>query len=216
MDTVAKLLTMPIPQLQAYHHYADQREWLGIPYAANVLSNLPLLAVGIAGLFQNNRTPSRTLMNVGVIAAALGSTYYHLAPDDRRLAWDRLGMSVALAGALGSAAEESTSRSAARASGTAIATLVANAAAIMWWQAMDDVRGYAATQGAATLQYRQLAKRASADARRRLMALYWSNLLAKGCELLDRPIWNVTGELISGHTLKHLLFAVGFGLRELR
>ena len=84
MDTVAKLLTMPIPQLQAYHHYADQREWLGIPYAANVLSNLPLLAVGIAGLSQNNRTPSRTLMNVGVIAAALGSTYYHLAPDDRR------------------------------------------------------------------------------------------------------------------------------------
>ena len=123
-------------------------------------------------------------------------------------------MSVALAGALGSAAEESNPHSKAKSSVTMMATLVANAAAIIWWQTVDDVRGYAASQGAATLHFRQLAKRAPSDKRGRMMALYWSNILAKACELLDGPVWRMTGERISGHTLKHLLLAVGFGLRE--
>jgi hypothetical protein len=214
MRTVAKLLRTPIPQPQSYHEYADHREWLGIPYAANVLSNLPILAVGFVGLFRKNSSPSLKLMNLGLITAALGSAYYHLAPDDQRLAWDRLGMSVALAGALGSAAEESNPHSKAKSSVTMMATLVANAAAIIWWQTVDDVRGYAASQGAATLHFRQLAKRAPSDKRGRMMALYWSNILAKACELLDGPVWRMTGERISGHTLKHLLLAVGFGLRE--
>jgi hypothetical protein len=31
---------------------------------------------------------------------------------------------------------------------------------------------------------------------------------AKACEALDGPIYTVTGEVVSGHTLKHLLGAV--------
>jgi len=78
MATIPKLLT--IPQPQSYHDYADRREWHGIPYAANVLSNLPLALVGAAGLLRGNSSPSRKLMHAGLVAAALGSAYYHLRP----------------------------------------------------------------------------------------------------------------------------------------
>ena len=44
-----------------------------------------------------------------------------------------------------------------------------------------------------------------------MMALYWSNILAKACEMLDAPVWRMTGERISGHTLKHLAAAIGMG-----
>lgn len=33
--------------------------------------------------------------------------------------------------------------------------------------------------------------------------------LAKACELLDRPLWSLTGEALAGHTAKHLLAALG-------
>jgi len=43
-------LLPPIPQRQAFHRHVDQRAWWGIPCAADVLSNLPFLAAGLAGL----------------------------------------------------------------------------------------------------------------------------------------------------------------------
>jgi len=38
---------------------------------------------------------------VGFVLTAIGSAWYHLDPDDRGLAWDRMGMVVAFAGVLG-------------------------------------------------------------------------------------------------------------------
>ena len=42
----------PIPQAASYHEFADARAWLGIPRAANVLSNVAFLLAGLcaAGL----------------------------------------------------------------------------------------------------------------------------------------------------------------------
>ena len=44
------LLLSPIPQDQSYHQFADQRTMFGIPNFWNVVSNIPFLAVGAAGL----------------------------------------------------------------------------------------------------------------------------------------------------------------------
>jgi hypothetical protein len=44
------LLLPPISQDQSYHHFADQRTIFGIPTFWNVVSNVPFLAVGAAGL----------------------------------------------------------------------------------------------------------------------------------------------------------------------
>ena len=95
----------PIPQPQSYHDFADARTMLGIPNAFNVLSNLPFVAVGLWGLCftaksslnSGQRWAYGTLF-AGLVLTGIGSGYYHLAPDNQRLIWDRLPMTIAMAG----------------------------------------------------------------------------------------------------------------------
>ena len=100
-------------QPQSFHDYADQRAWLGLPHAANVLSNLPFLIVGVLGLrytLHGWRNENRnaftdqstawpyTLLFLGVLLTAFGSAWYHARPSDVTLVWDRLPMALGFAG----------------------------------------------------------------------------------------------------------------------
>jgi hypothetical protein len=80
---------------------------LGVPNAADVLSNLAFLFAGAAGLLFLSTDRSATAFResrerlpyffffAGVCLTAFGSAWYHLAPDHARLVWDRLPMTVA-------------------------------------------------------------------------------------------------------------------------
>src|SRR5215467_11057452 len=99
----------PIPQPQWYHMFADQRRLLGIPNFNNVVSNLPFAAVGLWGLVflirpsfgrdgrhfldRRERWPYLFVF-VGLILTGVGSSYYHLQPDNMRLVWDRLPLVI--------------------------------------------------------------------------------------------------------------------------
>src|SRR5579871_1740600 len=86
-----------IPLNPGYHDFVDRTRILGIPNALDVLSSLPFLLVGILGLvfllspsarisFRETRERLPYLVFfLGVALTGLGSTYYHLAPGDRRL-----------------------------------------------------------------------------------------------------------------------------------
>src|SRR2546430_12577111 len=91
----------PIRQPSAYHLFADRRVFLRVPNCLNVLSNLPFAIVGVLGLavtfsprinrpspFSDSweRWPYAALV-AGVALTAVGSSYYHLAPDNTRLVW---------------------------------------------------------------------------------------------------------------------------------
>src|SRR5262245_27190595 len=84
----------PVVQNQGYHAFADTRRLLGIPNFWNVVSNLPFVLVGILGLAKTRGMTARILF-AGVTLTCFGSAYYHLAPDDARLVWDRLPMTMA-------------------------------------------------------------------------------------------------------------------------
>lgn len=106
---VATALLPAIPQPLAYHHFADQRTFFGIAHGLDVLSNLAFLVSGVLGLFYVSR--SRALdagtrwafatLFVGLCLTSIGSAYYHVAPDNARLVFDRLPMIIAMAGCLG-------------------------------------------------------------------------------------------------------------------
>ena len=113
-------LLMPvIPQPQAYHGFADQRNFLSVPRAADVLSNLPFVAVGLFGFWRLART-ARPLSGVahtslfvfftGFFLTGFGSGYYHWDPNDARLVLDRLPMTIAFAGLLGALVAERISQ----------------------------------------------------------------------------------------------------------
>ena len=96
----------PMPQPASYHEFADQRSWLGIPNFLNVISNIPFAVVGILGLAFVSRTnaeptfidPRERWAYIGVFAGllltAFGSAYYHCAPNNAHLVWDRLPMTI--------------------------------------------------------------------------------------------------------------------------
>src|SRR5215472_17342126 len=86
-----------IPQDQAYHLFADQRTLIGIPNFWNVVSNIPFVAVGALGLARYRNNIATIVLFLGVFMTGIGSAYYHWAPSDGTLFWDRLPMTVAFA-----------------------------------------------------------------------------------------------------------------------
>jgi hypothetical protein len=101
---VSLLVLAPLPQDPAYHQFGESRTLLGVPNFWNVVSNLPFLVVGSAGVWQLLR--GRLVVDaslklaflfvfLGVALTGFGSAYYHLEPANDRLIWDRLPMAVA-------------------------------------------------------------------------------------------------------------------------
>src|SRR5438094_8363173 len=97
----------PIPQPQLYHNFADQRSLSGIPNFWNVISNLPFLIIGGWGiLYLSSGSAPDGLQDsterwmflfffIAVAFTGVGSAYYHLAPNNERLVWDRLPITMA-------------------------------------------------------------------------------------------------------------------------
>ena len=222
--TLAALLaTAPIPQDPNYHQFADQRTLAGIPNALNVLSNLPFALVGIAGLltafhrwtrfsFPWERWPYAALF-AGTALTAVGSSYYHLAPDSARLVWDRLPMTIGFMGFLAATIAE---RISVRIAWTLFLPLLAfGAASVFQWH-------WSELRGAGDLRWYLFVQFGSLLAVVLMLALYpprythtsyvllglAAYALAKGFELADQPIFNA-GHIISGHSLKHLAAALG-------
>jgi len=103
---IAAILAPRIAQPLAYHNFADRRAWLGIANFADVVSNAGFAIVGLWGLTILLGKPSRVqfvdsrerwpylIVFAGMVLTAVGSSYYHLAPDNDRLVWDRLPMTI--------------------------------------------------------------------------------------------------------------------------
>src|SRR5262249_3390910 len=163
----AALVFIPrIPQPLAYHNFADQRAWLGIPNFGNVISNLPFAifgAMGLAFLLRRNSAglfiDSReripwAFFFLGIFLTAFGSAYYHWHPDNSTLVWDRLPMTVAFTSFIAALFAERISL---RAGLFALGPLLAlGAASVAYWHftelnARGDLRFYFAVQASAFL-----------------------------------------------------------------
>jgi Ceramidase len=209
----------PIPQDPAYHRFADGRTLLGVPNALNVLSNVPFTVVGIlgiAGLLGSRRisfvdpTERRAyiVFFVGVLFTGLGSAYYHLAPDNDRLVWDRLPMTVAFTALLAAVVTE---RVGVREGTRLLVPFVAvGVGSVLLWDLSEragagDLRLYALVQFLPLLIVPVLMGLYSSRYTRGadivgVVVLYG---LAKILELGDIVVLGL-GHLVSGHTLKHL------------
>jgi hypothetical protein len=213
---ISWVLMPVVTQDPAYHRYADERSWLGIPYAANVLSNVAFVLVGGLGLVRlasPRRAPlapataaGAWCMAFGLAATGLGSAWYHLEPTNATLFWDRLPMTLVFAGVIGTAIAQRVGTDAARRTLAALVPL--GLASVLWWRLSGDLSLYAALQlgGALLLLVLVVATRSGADPFPWPWVLAWY-VLAKLAEYADRGIWDATGGIVAGHTLKHLLAA---------
>ncbi|XP_020593472.1 uncharacterized protein LOC110033745 isoform X1 [Phalaenopsis equestris] len=97
--------TPTIPHSPTQHIFADMRNFLGVPNTLNVLTTYPYLFFGVPGLVfclsgscfgisLKGELWGWVLFYAGTAAAAFGSAYYHLKPDDDRIIWERLPMMI--------------------------------------------------------------------------------------------------------------------------
>jgi hypothetical protein len=141
---------------------------------------------------------------VGVFLTGFGSAYYHWAPDNGRLVWDRLPMTVAFASLVAALIAE---RISARWGITLLPFLILYAVGtVVWWyrgeaQGHGDLRLYAAVQAYAALALLAAALLPSPYPERKSFAIaFGCYFLAKIFENADPWIFR---HLVSGHTLKH-------------
>lgn len=210
-----------VPQDPRYHLFADRRTILGVPNFWNAVSNLPFALAGVAGLIAVRRARSRrqplgmttawALFFLGTVAVAFASTWYHLAPGQRRLTWDRLAMSVAFMSFLAAVIGEWIDPRAGR---RLLPFLLAGGvAAVGYWQVSEmrgasDLRPYIVVQFLPLILVPMILMMFPAETVR---AHYvWATLgayaAAKGFELVDESLFRQAA-LLSGHTLKHLAAA---------
>jgi hypothetical protein len=212
---VAPLLVLlagnPIPQDARLTHYADNRAFLGIPNFFDVASNLAFLLVGLAGLFtgaaRNGVSRSWLVAFLGTALVCFGSGYYHWAPDNERLVWDRLPMTLAFMGLFAALLSEHLG---ARIERVLLApALIAGIASVLWWHYTNDLRFYIWVQLAPFLAILVVLFAFPGRYTHRAYLLHGLALyaLAKISEVYDGEIYSLTARSLSGHTLKHLLAA---------
>ncbi len=189
-----------ITQPESYHAFADARRLFGVPNFWNVISNLPFAVLGVMGLWRFHGIVNRALF-AGLLLTAFGSAYYHLAPNDARLVWDRLPMTLVFMALLAGLIAQSRDR---RWEPWILAILIGcGMASVLWWNATGDLRPYAVVQFGPGLVMLPVFWRSTG--RRYLGGALGCYVLAKFAEFSDAAIYSVMS--LSGHTLKHGLAA---------
>ena len=220
----------PISQSHAYHQFADQRAMFGIPNFMNVVSNLAILLSGLAGLMflrhsyrlSDQRQNQQTFMSsaeywpylvlfMSVVMTAPGSAYYHWEPDNISLFWDRLPIAIGVTALLAAALSE---RIHPKLGARALPILVLmGAGSVIYWY-MGEQRGIGNLNYYIVIQFYSLllvvllslllpSRYTHGYDIYKVIGLY---ALAKLAETLDQQIFDL-GQVISGHTVKHLLAA---------
>ena len=202
------------------HPFVDTRSWWGIPNTLDVLSNLPMLGVGLWGVGRIHRLLPRAslarkpalLAFAGLVLTWAGSSVYHWHPVPATLVLDRLGMAVTFAGVLGWAVAERLQVVWAyrltwcvMVAGGVSAALPLWGGQVMPW-AVVQFGGLALVLAHAALTLRDGAGRWTFNSP--WLALVGFYMLAKWLELQDEQIFMWTHQWFAGHTLKHLAAAL--------
>jgi hypothetical protein len=217
---IAALLTPRTDLPPSYHHFADRRVWLGIPHFGDVTSNVVYPIAGLWGLaFLSGKSSLGQFVDarerwpylfvfLGLLLTAFGSAYYHLAPDNDRLVWDRVPMTIVFMPLVSALIAERVNLKL----GLwllPILTAVGIGSVVQWHlsvqRAAGDLRFYMAVQVYAVLAlFAALLLPPRYTRGSDLAVVAGLYVLAKICELADRQIFSL-GDVVSGHTLKHLV-----------
>jgi hypothetical protein len=223
----ATLFVPPIAQDPNYHNLADHRLIAGIPNFWDVVSNVAFLIVGVLGLwtlFQIREDRSRLILKQEMIPLAVafggtilifaGSAYYHWAPSNETLVWDRLPITLAIMGIFSMVIAERISVKA----GVVLLTplLALGLASVAYWQVTEqsgqgDLRPYALVQFLPILLIPVILWLFPArySGTKYLVEMIGWYVAAKVFELSDAVIWGWTGGWVAGHSLKHCAAAWG-------
>ncbi len=214
----------PIPQDLGYHNFSDKRGLFNIPNFGDVASNLFFILFGVTGMLcvygdkkelfsMRSERLLWKIFFIGAIWVGFGSGYYHLEPNNQTLVWDRLPMTVAFMSFFSLVIMERIDEKLGIALLPILLTI--GVGSVFYWnytesQGQGDLRLYALVQFLPMLL---------------LPLIFWlypgrySGLkflgyvivwyaLAKVFEHFDVAIFDLTGNTVSGHTIKHIAASI--------
>jgi hypothetical protein len=209
----------PIAQDPAYHLFADTRQFLGIANFWNVVSNILFLYAGIRGLqylaagdtrgILHSLRPAYRVFFTGVLLTAFGSAWYHSAPTLDSMVWDRLPMTLVFMSLFSIVLGEHVSESFGRQ--ILLPLMLAGAGSVVYWSLTEgrgagDLRPYVLVQFLPMMLIPLILMLYASCFDR--TGFFWGVIgiyaAAKLFELFDSDIY-LAGELISGHSIKHLV-----------
>lgn len=213
----------PIAQDVSYHSFADSRKIWSIPNFWNVVSNIPLIIAGFIGVNSfkqagklkviSETNTAYILLFSGTFLVGFGSSYYHLAPDNQTLVWDRLPMTIAFMSLFSIIISEFISVRSGKA--LLLPLILTGVCSVIYWHFSEmsfkgDLRFYALVQfyPMMTIPIMLLCFRSRCTHTQAYWWLLLSYIAAKVFEHFDAEVYNVLG-FISGHSLKHIFAAVG-------
>ncbi len=200
----------PYPQPLSYHAFADNRRLLAIDNFWNVVSNLPLLVFGLSGLVftlvgrLRGAQYSWRIFFAAIALAAIGSTWYHLAPDNDRLFIDRFPIGMLMGALFAALLAEHVGLKQER---WLLPAVLIGAASALHWHYTDDLRLYVWFQvwtPIAVLTFLLLFKPLYGG-RGWLLVAFALLILARVAEYFDVAIFRITNGFVGGHAIKHLL-----------
>ena len=217
----------PIAQPLWYHDFADQRPLLAVPHMMNVVSNLPFVIVGVLGIAhlasRRSHRPETFAQPIerlpywafflGLVLTGIGSAYYHADPNNDRLVWDRMPLTVTFMALLTTIlAERFDARLAAWLLGPLVGLGIAT---VLYWHWTElhgagDLRPYLVVQFLPLFVLPVVLGlfRSRYTGTGELVASLGCYGIAKLLEALDREVYTAGG-IVSGHTLKHLVAGLG-------
>ena len=206
-----------IQQNQNYHNFADERVLFGVNNAFDTLSNLAFIIVGAFGLFNfynnqyikisNSFSVILNLFFTSIILTGLGSSFYHLSPNDFTLVFDRLALTLVFTFILAMLANVRISE---RSGFHTLAELIILAPlTVLIWNYNGNLTPYAVLQfGGIILVILTLILTKASKPSPCFTSLIIIYGFAKIAEFYDEKIFTLSQNLISGHTLKHLISAI--------
>ncbi len=203
-----------IVQDQAYHLFVDTRSFFGIPNAMDVLSNIFFAITGIMGMREVARRSGLETKKswwwffLSILLIAPGSAYYHWNPNDATLVWDRLPMSMGFMALYILLLCEHLDF---KIQNYLFPALAVGVMSVMVWVLTTDLRFYFWVQFSSfvTIPFILLLFPSKFSRKGYYGVTLFLYGLAKWAEVKDKEIYYGTGELFSGHTLKHVLAALG-------
>jgi len=197
MEYLLNKISLP----KKYHNFADRKTLFGIPNAMNVLSNIAILIPFFYLLKkkentnQENMLSEKNLLIIHILLLTIASIYYHYNPSDNTIFWDILMIATLSIIVLNIINNHEYGK----------LLYILSILSVIYWKYSGDIKLYLIILiGVPIYFFLKYYKNKNDTIRKYLYFTIFFTILYRIVELYDHQIYKITGNIISGHTLKHI------------